>query len=58
MANYNQLLSMAKKLRAEKDKSREYETQKEEQKNLLNQYNFHNKLAVNQKVNQFKLLKI
>lgn len=56
MANYNQLLSMAKKLRAEKDKSREYETQKEEQKNLLNQLEsrrqrLQNQLTENRQIN-------
>ena len=33
--NYNQLLSMAKKLRAEKEKNREFQSQKEDQKSYL-----------------------
>ena len=35
VANYNQLLSMAKKLRGEKEKNREFQSQKEEQKGYL-----------------------
>ena len=33
--NYNQLLSMAKKLRAEKEKNREFQSQKDDQKSYL-----------------------
>jgi len=56
VANYNQLLSMAKKLRVEKEKSREFELQKEEQKNLLNQLEsrrqrLQNQLAENRQIN-------
>lgn len=35
MANYNQLLAMAKKLRVEKEKNRDFQMQKEEQKGYL-----------------------
>ena len=35
VVNYNQLLSMAKKLRAEKEKNREYQSQKDDQKSYF-----------------------
>lgn len=35
VANYNQLLALARKIRCEKDKQREFATQKEEQKTNL-----------------------
>lgn len=35
VANYNQLLAMAKKLRSERDKNRDFQAQKEEQKSYL-----------------------
>ena len=35
VVNYNQLLSMAKKLRAEKEKNREFQSQKDDQKSYL-----------------------
>ncbi len=50
MVNYNQLLSMAKKLRAEKDKNREFQTQKEDQKSYLAHLEARRQRLINQLV--------
>lgn len=50
VVNYNQLLSMAKKLRAEKDKNREFQTQKEDQKSYLAHLEARRQRLINQLV--------
>lgn len=46
--NYNQLLSVAKKLRAEKEKNREFQAQKEDQKSYLSHLESRRQRLVNQ----------
>lgn len=50
MVNYNQLLSMAKKLRAEKEKHREFQVQKDDQKSYLNHLEARRQRLANQLV--------
>lgn len=46
--NYNQLLSVAKKLRAEKEKNREFQAQKEDQKSYLGHLESRRQRLINQ----------
>lgn len=46
--NYNQLLSVAKKLRAEKEKNREFQAQKEDQKSYLSHLESRRQRLINQ----------
>ncbi|XP_032776827.2 intraflagellar transport protein 81 homolog [Daphnia magna] len=48
VVNYNQLLSVAKKLRAEKEKNREFQAQKEDQKSYLGHLESRRQRLINQ----------
>ncbi|KAI9560954.1 hypothetical protein GHT06_011910 [Daphnia sinensis] len=48
VVNYNQLLSVAKKLRAEKEKNREFQAQKEDQKSYLSHLESRRQRLINQ----------
>lgn len=50
MANYTQLLSMAKKLRSEKEKNREFQVQKDDQKSYLSHLDVRRQRLANQLV--------